>query len=101
MGDTTRGFIDFYVNDTLQWAIELLRLGSGLKEHRNRCHPITGRYRTLPTKNHLVVDIRGPKDTAGQVSPQPNLCVLYFSADWTTCLIQMGMTQERAVNLQL
>ena len=100
-GDTKRGFIDFYVNDTVQWAIELLRLGSCLKELRNRFHPITGKYRTLPTKNHLVVDIRGPKDAGGQVSPQPNLCVLYFSADWATCLIQMEIAQERVVSLQL
>jgi hypothetical protein len=81
MGDTKRGFIDFYVNDTVQWAVELLRLGSGLTEHRNRFHPITGKYRTLPTKKHLAVDIRGPRDINQEVSPQQDICLLYFSAD--------------------
>jgi hypothetical protein len=101
LGDTKHGFIDFYVNDTVQWAIELLRLGSGLTEHRNRFHPITGKYRTLPTKKHLVVDIRGPKGIDSAVPPKENLCVLYFSGDWTTCMIQMESETDIVVRMQL
>jgi hypothetical protein len=81
MKDTKRGFIDFYVNDTVQWAVELLRLGSDLTKHRDRFHPIMGKYRTLPTKKHLAVDIRGPRDINQEVSPQQDICLLYFSAD--------------------
>ena len=100
-GDIKRGFIDFYVNDTVQWAIELLRLGKGLTEHKNRFHPVTGKYRSLPTKNHLIVDIRGPKGAGDVVPPEHNLCVLYFSADWSSCLIQMEMKPEKVLQLQL
>jgi hypothetical protein len=80
MGDTKRGFKDFYVNDTVQWAVELLWLGSGLTEYRNCFHPITGKYRTLSTKKHFVVDIRGLKDIYLEVSPhQPrSLCSTLF-----------------------
>lgn len=101
LGDTQHGFIDFYVNDTVQWAVELLRLGSRLTEHRNRFDPITGRYRTLPTKKHLVVDIRGPKGTDSTLPPRENLCVLYFSGDWSTCTIQMESEPDSVVVLQL
>lgn len=101
LGDTKRGFIDFYVNDNIQWAVELLRLGHGLKEHRNRFHPVTGKYRALPTKKHLVVDIRGPKQTVS-VAPRSDLCVLYFAEDWSTCSIQMETAaDDQLVTLQL
>lgn len=102
LSDTKKGFIDFYVNDKLQWAVELLCLGKGLTEHRARFHPITGKYRELPTKKHLVVDIRGPKETDQPVvTPQQDLCVLYFSSDWATCTIQMETMPDKVVHLRL
>jgi hypothetical protein len=87
-GDNKRGFVDFYINDNVQWAVELLRLGDRLKLHLDRFHPITGTFRKLPTKKYLVVDIRGPKEN-GAVPPGADLCVLYFSAQWDKCVIQM------------
>jgi hypothetical protein len=93
-------FIDFYVNNKVQWAIKLLRLGHSLQEHRNQFHPITGQYLMLPTKSYVVVDIRGPKE-AGTVSPERDLCVLYFSADWATCVIQMRDLPDKTVYLSL
>jgi hypothetical protein len=100
LGNDRRGFIDFYVNDRLQWAIELLRQGQVLQEHRNRFHPINGKYRELPTKEYLVVDIRGPKE-AGAVSPRHDICVLYFSAQWDKCVIQMRLMADTTVDLSL
>ena len=100
LGDTQHGFIDFYVNDSVQWAIELLVLGCGLTERRNRFHPLTGKYRTLPTKKHLVVDIRGPQDQ-GTVEAKQDLCVLYFASDWASCAIQMECEEVKVVRTQL
>ena len=100
LGDTKHGFVDFYVNDSVQWAIELLVLGRGLTEHRNRFHPLNGKYRTLPTKKHLVVDVRGPRDTGIERAKQ-DLCVLYFSNDWASCAIQMEHEEIKVVQTQL
>jgi hypothetical protein len=33
LGDGQHGFIDFYINGQVQWAIQLLRLRSHLREH--------------------------------------------------------------------
>eukprot|EP00978_Attheya_sp_CCMP212_P029158 scaffold102809_cov54-Attheya_sp.AAC.2 len=99
--DTKHGFIDFYINDKVQWAIELLRLGHTLKEHRNWFHPISGKYRELPTKRYLVIDIRGPKEGGNIVPPSDDLCVLYFSAQWNTCVIQMREMADTTVTLSL
>jgi hypothetical protein len=75
-GKDHRVYLDFYTNEEVQWAIELLRKGDRLTEHRNRFDPITGKYRVLPTKEYLVVGIRGPKGYGGAVTPKHNLCVL-------------------------
>jgi hypothetical protein len=96
-----RGFIDFYINDRVKRAIELLRLGHTLKEHRNWFHPISGRYRELPTNNYLVIDIRGPKEVGKIVRPSHDLCVLYFSTEWNTCVIQMREMADQTVTLSL
>eukprot|EP00550_Attheya_septentrionalis_P009346 CAMPEP_0198298582 /NCGR_PEP_ID=MMETSP1449-20131203/41356_1 /TAXON_ID=420275 /ORGANISM="Attheya septentrionalis, Strain CCMP2084" /LENGTH=524 /DNA_ID=CAMNT_0043999881 /DNA_START=121 /DNA_END=1695 /DNA_ORIENTATION=+ len=101
LGDTKYGFIDFYINEKVQWAIGLLRLGHTLKEHQNRFHPISGKYRELPTKGYLVIDIRGPKEGGTIVPPSDDLCVLYFSAQWNTCVIQMREMADKTVMLSL
>ena len=100
LGDDKKGFIDFYINDSIQWAVELLVLGRGLTEHRKRFHHLTGKYRTLPTKKHLVVDIRGPRETGVEKARQ-DLCVLYFSNDWAGCEIQMEHATIKQVRTQL
>jgi hypothetical protein len=101
LGNMERGFIDFYINDRVKWAIELLRLGHTLKEHRNRFHPISRKYRELPTKRYLVIDICGPKEVGNIVRPSDDLCVLYFSAQWNTCVIQMREMADKTITLSL
>jgi len=101
LGDAKHGFIDFYVNESVQWAIELLVLGRDLTEHRNRFHPLHGKYRTLPTKKHLVVDIRPPPRDTGIEEAKQDLCVLYFSNDWASCAIQMEHEEIKVVHTLL
>jgi len=99
-GKEKNGFIDFYINDRTQWAIELLVRGRQLSEHRNRFDPVTGKYCTLPTKRYLVVDIRGDK-AKGVVKAKSDLCVLYFSDDWTQCEVQMEHAAIKNICTQL
>lgn len=49
------GYIDFYVNGDKQWAIELTREGSEVREHESR---FTGIYALIPMKEKAVIDFR-------------------------------------------
>jgi len=51
------GFLDFYVNDDKQWAIELTREGSKLTEHIERFGD-GGEYYEIPNKDWVVLDFR-------------------------------------------
>lgn len=52
-------YVDFYVNGTLQWAIELLREGSKSAEHEDRFKP-GGLYYTMKShiKEYVILDFR-------------------------------------------
>jgi hypothetical protein len=76
LGNDKRGFIDFYINYQVQWAVELLRLGDSIKVHIDRFHPVNGSYRELSTKDYIVVDLRRPKEQE-LVDANGDLCVLY------------------------
>lgn len=54
----------------------------------------------LPTKKYLVVDIRGPKEN-GTMPTEADLCILYFSAQWDKCIIQMRQDRENEVQVAL
>jgi hypothetical protein len=73
--------------------------GAFLTEHWNRFHPISGNYRELPTKRYLVIDIRGPKEGGNIIAPSDDICVLYFSAQWITRVIQMREIVDKTVTL--
>jgi len=53
----TTGFLDFYVNDTKQWAIELTREGDELGEHVSRFE-FGGLYQLIPKKGAAILDFR-------------------------------------------
>lgn len=50
------GYVDFYVNDSLNWLVELLINGRDIGKHISRFHKKTGLYPFLPTTESLVVD---------------------------------------------
>jgi len=103
-GRVQEGRVDFYINSTLQWSIELLRRGNRMSEHLNRFHTLAGKYREVATKQYLVVDCRGPKGEKGDgISPpheNPNLCTLYFAKDFRTCVCKMRGKPEKTLHLQ-
>lgn len=92
---TIAGEIDFFVDDTLRWGIELLVKGRKLKEHRDRFVG-RGQYVNLECNDYIVVDFRSnasgvPKRmTDENVS---NLLSVYFKEgcyDQVTCLLPDG-----------
>ncbi|CAG8704239.1 12698_t:CDS:1, partial [Racocetra fulgida] len=58
----SEGYLDFYVNDQRNWAIELLRDGDKLQEHQQRFQK-DGRYASILkyAKEWAIIDIRNSK----------------------------------------
>lgn len=53
-----QGEIDFYLNGSLRWGIELLVNGDGIGEHISRFTPPNGKYVALAVSDYTVVDFR-------------------------------------------
>eukprot|EP01105_Mastigella_eilhardi_P026797 TRINITY_DN78_c0_g3_i3.p1 TRINITY_DN78_c0_g3~~TRINITY_DN78_c0_g3_i3.p1 ORF type:complete len:399 (+),score=71.54 TRINITY_DN78_c0_g3_i3:636-1832(+) len=51
----TSGKLDFYINGTTRWALELLINGKGIKEHFERFSQL---YSAIPRKDFRLVDLR-------------------------------------------
>ena len=80
--DDGRGEIDFYLNGTLRWGIELLVNGHGIGEHLSRFSPPNGKYVSLAVNDYAVVDFRG--NATGQptdISKHPNRVSVFFKND--------------------
>jgi len=58
------GEIDFYLNGSLRWGIELLVNGEGIGEHLDRFSPPNGKYVALAINDYAIVDFR--RNTTGQ-----------------------------------
>jgi hypothetical protein len=50
----TDGFIDFYINSKLKWAIEVLREADRIDEHINRF--TKGIYKGIPKNDYIIID---------------------------------------------
>ena len=96
-GEPAHGELDFYINGTLQWCLELLRNGDKIGEHLGRFEENTGKYREVQQKSYLVVDCRGPKLRA--ITPDEARCTLYFAEDFRSCRCKMRMNEEITINL--
>jgi hypothetical protein len=86
-GEVVTGELDFYIKNGNKWALELLRDGSGRKEHLSR---IPGKYRNVEADSWLVVDCR-----IGTIprTRDDKLCTLVFDNDFgpasATCVGRM------------
>ena len=87
--DPQTGELDFYINGSKKWCIELLRQGHKIGEHVARFHEKTGKYRKVDMNDWIVVDCRGPKQGSGVTGHPQNRCTLYFSKDFKTCHCEM------------
>ena len=73
------GEIDFYLNGSLRWGIELLVNGDGIGEHLSRFSPPNGKYVSLAVNDYAIVDFR--RNATGQptdISKHPNRVSVFF-----------------------
>jgi energy-coupling factor transporter ATP-binding protein EcfA2 len=79
---TIHGEIDFYLNSSLRWGIELLVNGDGIGEHISRFTPPNGKYVALAVSDYTVVDIR--RNSTGRptnISRHSNRITVFFKND--------------------
>jgi hypothetical protein len=79
---TIPGEIDFYLNCSLRWGIELLVNGDGIGEHISRFTPPNGKYVALAVSDYTVVDIR--RNSTGRlanISRHSNRITVFFKND--------------------
>jgi hypothetical protein len=50
----TKGLVDFYVNDSRKWAVEILRDGGSVKQHVLRVGP-GGLYSVVPISEKVIL----------------------------------------------
>jgi hypothetical protein len=75
------GLVDFWISP-VNWAIELLRDGSNLREHEKRFE-LGGKYYSLPMGSYAVLDFR--RQGTAAFKPRrlnPDTYVVLFSADY-------------------
>ncbi len=96
------GRVDFFINSTLRWGIELLIKGDRLKEHRPRFIG-DGKYVDLLCNQYIVVDFR---DIAYSVQVKPvvkeNVITVYFykgNYETAQCLLPDGNVQTISLSL--
>lgn len=95
----SRGFIDFFIDGNLGWAIELLRDGDGrdIRRHLERFDP-GGTYASIVEEctHWLVIDLRalesGSADTA--IQNRPHLTTVQLAADWQSATITINGVSE-------
>jgi hypothetical protein len=94
------GRLDFFINSSLRWGIELLIKGNRLKEHRERFVG-GGKYVDLLCHQYIIVDFR-ELAVGGQVEPvvKKNVITVYFQKgnyERAQCLLPDG--NLRAISL--
>ncbi|RKP16848.1 hypothetical protein ROZALSC1DRAFT_24826 [Rozella allomycis CSF55] len=88
------GEIDFYLNGSLRWGIELLIKGSGIGEHLERFTP-RGKYAPLDVSDYAVVDFR-VNETGECTNVQRHakrISVFFKKGDFSSCKCIFGEEQ--------
>ena len=82
MDNSQEAIMDFYLNGSSRWGIELLVNGDGIGKHISRFTPPNGKYVSLAVDDYVVVDFR--RNATGQptnISKHPNLVSVFFKND--------------------
>ncbi|KAF8436136.1 hypothetical protein BGX38DRAFT_1215227 [Terfezia claveryi] len=69
----SRGYLDFYIDEDLQWGVEIMREGSRMAEHIDRFSP-SGRYTRIPCSQWRIIDFRHHSKSPGEL--EENITVL-------------------------
>jgi len=79
------GSLDIYIDDKLQWQLEILREGDKLGEHCSRFEP-DGKYRFIPRKQWLVVDFRSESSVAFKEQDYvlENTWIVFYNKDFSS-----------------
>lgn len=85
-GRSISGEVDFWINSDLEWAVELLRQGSGKGEHIARFKQ-NGAYHNLQPKQWRVVDFR-PHET--QPRREQDYIAVIFSPSYDRATVLLG-----------
>ena len=95
IGDTARnnGEMDFFINGTLCWGVELLIQDSrDVGERISRFEADTGKYAPLRMKDYIIVDVR--QNATGRITNvtkhQKKLSVFFKAGDFRQCQCQYG-----------
>eukprot|EP00727_Mastigamoeba_balamuthi_P005098 m51a1_g14587 hypothetical protein (607) ;mRNA; f:1136679-1139014 len=89
------GFVDFYINGGVKWAIELLCQGNERNEHSERF--ITGAYALIDLNQRLVIDFVVTKRF---VKIPPNTWIVVFdNTSFQKAKIHLGGDRTRQISL--
>jgi len=95
------GRIDFYINSSLRYGIELLVQGNGIGEHL-ALFETNGKYQGLAVNDYAVVDFRG--NTSGEITGvvlHPKRITVFFRLDdYTKCNAVFGYDESKVIQLQ-
>jgi hypothetical protein len=79
------GFLDFYVNGSYCWGVELLREGSQIKEHAKR-FVRGGQYEEIPLQEWAIVDFRHHSKAVREL--RSNFWYVLYSEDYKEAIIK-------------
>ncbi len=84
-----RAYLDLYVNDGLQWGIELIRRGGGkkLEEHVGRFSQNNGRYCNIPMKRYAVLNFTDKVPDQTTLDMYDNVWHLVHNATYTNVAV--------------
>mmetsp|Transcript_9146 Transcript_9146/g.15678 ORF Transcript_9146/g.15678 Transcript_9146/m.15678 type:complete len:226 (+) Transcript_9146:1307-1984(+) len=99
-GNRIKGEVDYFVNGTLSWGLELMVHGRGRKKHVDRFSP-DGIYGPLGCRDYLVVDFKlGEKSLHSRAFEAEKLMTVYFKMDYSSCDIYVNGVYEGIVYLR-
>jgi hypothetical protein len=95
IGDNIRGEVDFYINGSLRWGIELLVKSRGAKEHLSRFGE-GGKYFPLKVNDYIVVDFtRNADGVLTNIIAHEKRMTVFFNTDFSSCTIVHGENRNQ------
>ena len=90
------GELDFYLNGSLRWGIELLVGGVGVGEHIHRFAD-DGKYAKLKVKDYAVVDFR--RSGVSSVQKHDKRVTVFFNDTFEECTVIVGNASSLTLRL--
>jgi len=92
------GYLDFYIDDDLNWAIELLREGRNIENHKKRFQP-GGQYYSMMDniKKWIIIDFRAADKLIKNF--HSNLVHVGYTADYKQAVITWGNEKQQQISL--